>query len=109
MRLLSALVVTLLFGTNLVSQDHEQGVRQCRAQYDTWFHAVDASKVSVAELDKRNLFLTSCRLIDPSDPPKYEFLMKAYDQNELIRYRAFVQRHGLEAQFEKEDAVFRRD
>jgi hypothetical protein len=109
MRFVPGLVATLLLGTTLASQNHEQGVQRCRAQYNIWFHAVDASKVSVAELNKRLLFLTGCELIDQSDPPKYEQLMRVYDQTELIRYRAFVQRHGLDAQFEKEDAVLRRN
>jgi len=48
-----------------------------------------------ALLNNRNLFLTGCVLIDQSEPPEYKRLMKAYDESDLIRYRAFVQRHGL--------------
>jgi hypothetical protein len=70
------LVATLLFGTTLASQNHDQGVQQYRTQYNIWYRAADASKLSVAELNKRNPFLTGCELTDQSDPPQsfYKFL-----------------------------------
>jgi hypothetical protein len=94
------------------SQDHAPTVEQCRADQRLWssvVHDKDAvSKLSAQTLTKRSEEIQDCFAVDPENSNDYFYLMVGYGVALSVRYKDFIQRHNLTAQFLAEDAAGKR-
>jgi hypothetical protein len=110
------LCVLLLSLTSLFAQDHAPTVEQCRADQRLWSsvlrdeHAfADAvSGLPVQALKQRSGEMRDCFAVDSENSHDYFVVVSAYATELSGRYRNFISRHSLMAQFLAEDAAGKR-
>lgn len=99
---------------SLFAQDHAPTVDQCRADQRLWSSGdanafKDAtSRLSLRALKQRSDEMGDCFAVDSERSHQYFSLVAAYATELSGRYKDFIDRHNLMAQFLAEDATGKR-
>lgn len=102
--------------TSLFGQDHAPTVEQCHADQRLWSSVMQdehtfenaVSKLSVQTLKQRSDEMRDCFAVDSENGHSYFVLVAAYATELSGRYKNFIDRHNLMAQFLAEDAAGKR-
>lgn len=116
MQVRAAICALFLFlAVSSLAQDHAPTVEQCRADQRLWSSVHDeyalkdaVSKLSVQTLKQRSHQMNDCFAVDSENGRDYFGLVAAYGLELGRRYKNFIDRHNLMAQFLAEDAAGKR-
>ncbi|MGA2370494.1 MAG: hypothetical protein ABSG11_07480 [Candidatus Korobacteraceae bacterium] len=99
----------------LFAQDHAPTVEQCRADQRLWSSVHDTqdykdamSRLSAQTLKQRSDEMSDCFAVDSENSHDYFAVVAACGMEMGRRYRHFIERHHLMAQFLAEDAAGKR-
>ena len=109
-------VFLLSLTTSLFGQDHAPTVEQCHADQRLWSSVMQdehtfkdaASRLSVHTLKQRTGEMRDCFAVDSENSHDYFVVVAAYTTELSGRYKNFIDRHNLMAQFLVEDAAGKR-
>jgi len=112
---LTLCLLLLSLVTSLCGQDHAPTVEQCRADQRLWSSVHDTqdykdamSRLSVQTLKLRSDEMSDCFAVDSVNAHDYFEVVAACGMEMGRRYRHFIDRHHLMAQFLSEDAAGKR-
>jgi len=107
------ITIGLLTGSVAWGQDiqHAPTVEQCRADYRLWVSqdkqdGVSFTDLTLKELGLRTKEMLDCETVDTQQDnvKSYIYMFKEFGGELLIRETHFLSRHGLNKQFQDEDA-----
>jgi hypothetical protein len=109
------ILAVVLIASLTVGQDvqHAPTVAQCRADQRLWLSEMEENDDSpklptFGVLSKRNREMEDCKKIDPDNHSKYFNTASEIHPILLMRLMDYLDRHGLRAQFQAEDAAGKR-